>query len=235
MRLTIFGKEIIFPKWIKYVFSIITFAALIALGFYFEKKASAQKGTFEEIISSASVSPTLCDATENPSHAFSAGEDPTPAFAEIRVYISGQIKNPDVYTIPSNSLIVDLIAAAGGVTTYADLEFINLAYPLRDNMMIRIPSKDDTDKSWLIDDRNTPTSKPSTPNGGVESSADTKININTANIATLCTIPGIGESTAQKIISYRTENGPFKTIQDITKVSGIKESRFEKIKDYITV
>ena len=115
-----------------------------------------------------------------------------------------------------------------------------MAYPLSDNMMIKVPSKSDTDdnspyinENWLITSppKNTATA---TENSSEENPAS-KININTADIKMLCNLPGIGESTAQKIIDFRKQNGPFEYIEDIMKIPGIKQSRFDTIKDMITV
>lgn len=136
----------------------------------------------------------------------------------IEVYITGAISKPDVYALPIGSIVKDLIAAAGGATIDADLEAINLAQRLSDQMHIHVPRKGEAVP---------------TPLAG--SAAGILININTADATLLDTLPGIGPSTAQAIIEFRTNNGPFKKIEDINNVPRIGDVLFDKIKSMITV
>ena len=136
----------------------------------------------------------------------------------IEVYITGAISKPDVYALPIGSIVKDLIAAAGGATTDADLEAINLALRLSDQMHIHVPRKGEA--------------VPTPPAG---SAPGALININTADVTLLDTLPGIGPSTAQAIIEFRTNNGPFKKIEDIKNVPRIGDVLFDKIKSMITV
>ena len=106
--------------------------------------------------------------------------------------------------------LYDLIKLAGGFTENADIESINLALLLTDQMKITIPS--------ILDEQETKIKK---------------ININTADLTLLMTLNGIGEVKAQAIIDYRMKHGPFKTIEEIMKVKGIGLKTYEKIKDYI--
>ena len=121
-------------------------------------------------------------------------------------------------------------------------EDINLAYKLEDGMKIHIPTKQEkenanttfTTEEDLTEKYVTTSSGVSNNSENNEATQNTKININTATQTQLGTLPGIGPSTATKILTYRKENGKFKSIEDIKKVSGIGDSKFEKIKDYIT-
>lgn len=140
----------------------------------------------------------------------------------IVVYICGEVKENKVITLKENSRICDAIDAVGGLTSEADLTNINLAYILEDGEKIYIPKKGE-------DILNNQTSISQT------SSADNKININKATQTELETIPGIGPSTALKIIYYRNENGKFSKIEDIKNISGIGDTKFNNIKNYITV
>ena len=130
----------------------------------------------------------------------------------------------------------------GGVKEDAYIEDINLAYKLEDGMKIYIPTKQEKDSNNIMEIPKTEeTEKYVTSSSGVSTKEETeknekqKININTATQTQLETLPGIGPSTAIKIITYRKEKGKFKTIEDIKEVNGIGDSKFEKIKDYITV
>lgn len=138
---------------------------------------------------------------------------------KIKVYIIGEVNNPGVVEIDEGDRIEDAIILAGGTTNKSDLSKINLACVLEDGEKIRIPSIDD--KSEM--------------NYEEESDKDKKININKANVNELCELSGVGESLAQKIIDYRNENGKFKNIEDLKKVTGIGEKKYESLKNYITI
>ena len=132
----------------------------------------------------------------------------------IYVEITGEVNRPGVYYIPDDYSLEDLIYEAGGVTTNCDLEKINWSIQLVLGASIYIPS--------YQDDLTT------TQNNGL-------ININTADLETLITLPGIGNILGQRIIDYRTEYGSFQSVEDIMLVSGIKDSIYEQVKDLITV
>ncbi len=149
-------------------------------------------------------------------------EPPTPTSATIDVYVSGAVNKPDVYTLPLNSNVKEAITAAGGATADADLDRINLATELADQMQVYVPRKGEAEP-------------PAPPDGSAPDTTTAKININTASAEELDKLPGIGPTTAKAIIDYRTKNGPFKTIDAIKDVPRIGDSLFEKIKDQITV
>ncbi|NTU64791.1 MAG: hypothetical protein HGB05_15685, partial [Chloroflexi bacterium] len=148
-------------------------------------------------------------------------EPVTPTPATINVYVSGAVNKPDVYILPLNAIVKDAIAAAGGATEDADLDRINLATRLADQMQVYVPRQGEA--------------APPPPGGSAPGAAAQKININTASVEELDKLPGIGPSIANAIIDYRTTNGPFKQIEDINAVKGIGDALFEKIKDQITV
>ncbi len=148
-------------------------------------------------------------------------EPATPTPATIDVYVSGAVNKPDVYTLPVDSIVKDAIVAAGGATADADLERINLAAHLADQMQVDVPRQGEA--------------VPSSLNGSTPNAATEKIDINTASAEELDKLPGIGPAIAKAIIDYRTQNGPFKTIETINDVKGIGDALFEKIKDQITV
>ncbi len=143
---------------------------------------------------------------------------------EIDIYIVGEITNPGIYSIKKGSILSDLVDMAGGLTQSVDAFSINLAYRLDKNMMIRIRET----SMLLLDDTTGITVND-------EDMIGVMININTADVNELCRLPGVGEATARTIINYRTDYGDFESIFDIMKVSGIKEAKFETIRDFITV
>jgi competence protein ComEA len=150
-------------------------------------------------------------------------EPATPTPAAINVYVSGAVYKPDVYALPLNSIVKDAIVAAGGATDEADLDRINLATKLADQMQVYVPRKGEAAPA------------PVPPDGSAPAPAGEKININTASVEELDKLPGIGPSIAGAIIDYRTANGPFKQIEDINEVKGIGDALFAKIKEQITI
>lgn len=151
---------------------------------------------------------------------------------DILVHVSGCVKNNIVVTLPEGSRINDAIEAAGGLTKDADLTNINLAYILEDGEKIYIPKKgEEIEMNSESISGQTNTSVPTSSS----SNKTSKININKATQAELETIPGIGPSTALKIINYREENGKFASIEDIKNVSGIGDAKYDQMKEYITV
>lgn len=140
---------------------------------------------------------------------------------EIKVYVTGLVKSPGVYTMKDGDRIDDAIKLAGGALEGADLSNINLAEKVKDEQMIKIPK----------------VGEGSTSSVGVSDTGESggKININKASKAELDTLPGIGEVTAQRIIDFREQHGNFQKIEDIMNVSRIGPKIFEQIKDLITV
>lgn len=156
---------------------------------------------------------------------------------KIVVYIAGAIKNEGVYELEENSRITDIIEKAGGLTDDANINNINLAYILQDGVKVYIPK--DNDKNEIKDETNIYVSKENgesnIDNGTSVETKNSKININTATQTELETLPGIGPSTATKIINYRKENGKFNSIEELKKVSGIGDSKYNKIKEMIRI
>lgn len=150
--------------------------------------------------------------------------------SQIIIHITGAVNKEGVYTLKENSRISDAINSAEGLRADADTSKINLAYPLEDGMKINVPSVNDQNKNEI---ETYITNEMITKENKEESDTNKKININTATKEELDTLPGIGESTAQKIINYRKENGKFSNIEEIKEVSGIGESKFENIKELI--
>ena len=150
----------------------------------------------------------------------------TPSPAPLRVYVTGAVLKPDVYTLPPNSIVKDAIAAAGGATSDADLDRINLAMQLADQAHIYVPCKGEVNPPITP-----PVARPSPGSSG----GGGLVNINAATVEELDTLPGIGPAIAQRIVDYRNDNGPFATIEDLMNVRGIGETTFADLKNRITV
>ena len=138
---------------------------------------------------------------------------------QIVVYICGAVKRPGVFTLPKGSRVNDVLEAAGGFAENAARSSVNLAARLEDEEMICVLTLEE-----LLEKEH----REQAENNGL-------IDINTADMDTLCDLPGIGESKARDIVLYRKENGAFRIKEDIMKVEGIKENLYQKICDLITV
>lgn len=149
---------------------------------------------------------------------------------KIVIYITGAVKNEGIYEIEENSRIADCIEESGGLTEEANIDNINLAYIVQDGMKIHIPKKGENTNN-IIDNTNEYITK----ENDKETNKSDKININTATQTELERLPGIGSSTATKIIDYRKQKGKFSSIEEIKEVNGIGENKYSKIKDLITI
>ena len=161
------------------------------------------------------------------SEEISESEDP-----QILVYVCGAVECPGVYTLSPTSRVYEAIQAAGGFRQDADQEWLNQAGFLQDGTRLRIYTMEET--ALLKEEGALETELYREPVSGKEQDSG-RININTATREELMTLPGIGEAKADAVISYREEQGNFQTIEDIMKISGIKEAVFLKIKDKIVV
>ncbi|MDO5484871.1 MAG: ComEA family DNA-binding protein [Sarcina sp.] len=157
------------------------------------------------------------------------------------VHVCGAVQKQGVYKLPQGSRVCDAVDAAGGFAPDADTSWLNLAAVVEDASQIRIPTEEETQALRENPDL-TGTGSPYLPEsgqklpGGISTSGeDDRIDLNTASLEQLMTLPGIGEAKAGQIITYREKNGRFETIEDIMKVPGIKNAGFEKLKEYITV
>ena len=154
---------------------------------------------------------------------------PAPTPEPLRVHVAGAVVRPGVYDLDEGSRVADAVDAAGGFVVEADQNALNLAAFLEDGERLDVPYVagfvPDEQQGFVVVTEGTPS-----PLAGND-----LININTASIDELDQLPGIGETTAIRIIDYRTVNGPFATIEDIINVSGIGTATYEEIKDLITV
>ena len=155
---------------------------------------------------------------------------------EITVYISGQVAKEGVVTLSSDKRLADAVEKLGGLTKNADTNNINLAMKLEDEKHYIIPKEGEVIQNNSDSTQVTSNQANNSSNNATQSdSQGSKININTADLKQLDDIPGVGEATANKILSYRDENGEFKSIEEIKNVNGIGDKKFENMKDLICV
>ena len=146
----------------------------------------------------------------------------SPSAPPIIVDVAGAVRHPGVYDFVAGERVIDAIERAGGALSKADLSLLNLAAPLTDGTQILVPKTGPP----------APTGTGSTPVGGA---ATGLVNVNTASAEELEALPGIGEVLAATIIDYRTENGPFTSVDQLDDVSGIGPATLEELRDLVTI
>lgn len=141
---------------------------------------------------------------------------------KIKVHVAGSVINEGIVELEEGARIADAIKEAGGTTPDANMEEVNLAYKVQDGQKIYIPNTNE-EETEIIKEENT------------NQSGTGLININTATQTELELLTGIGPSTASKIIAYREQNGKFRSTEELKEVPGIGESKYEAIKNDITI
>jgi competence protein ComEA len=157
---------------------------------------------------------------------------PTPVLTEsqpasqVVVYVSGAVMRPGVYTLNSEHRVAEALGAAGGPTSDADLDRINLAMRLNDEDQIHVPSVGDGGSTGVGS---------VLPAGSSPSTSSGKLNVNTATVEELESLPGIGASRAAAIVEYRNTHGPFQRVEDLVEVSGIGDGILGSIRNLIEI
>jgi competence protein ComEA len=151
-----------------------------------------------------------------------ASASPSPA-AVLLVDVAGWVRHPGVYEFEEGARVIDAIDAAGGARTGAMLEALNLAAPLIDGGQILVPKEGEQ------------AAAPPVAGESGAAAPGALINVNTAGATELEALPGVGEVIAQAIVDYRTENGPFTSVDQLLDVSGIGDATLEDIRELVTV
>jgi competence protein ComEA len=146
---------------------------------------------------------------------------PTATGGEIVVAVAGKVRRPGLVRLPPGSRVADAIEAAGGVLPGTDLATVNLARKVADGELIVVGAP-------------APAAPAAVGSAGPDGSGG-KVNLNTATLAQLDSLPGVGQVLAQRILDYRTSHGGFRSVSDLRQVDGIGDSRFEQLKDLVTV
>jgi competence protein ComEA len=163
-------------------------------------------------------------AVPPPSGAVSASASPGSSAGpanSIVVDVVGAVHKPGVYDFAQGARVIDAVRAAGGFLPDAEPQAINLARPLVDGEQVVVPKKGET--------------PPAATGGGSAQQPGGKVNINSATASDFENLPGIGPVLAQKIVDYRDQHGPFRSIQDLMKVTGIGQKKFDSLSAYVTV
>ena len=146
------------------------------------------------------------------------------------VDISGAVKHGGVYTLKNGARLNDLLEVAGGLDKRAQVKAINRAQLLKDQDQIYVPYQGEKVDLPTANSQSTMTN-----NGSNSSASSEQVHLNSATVADLQKLNGIGQKKAEQIIQYRDQNGGFKQIEDLTKVNGIGDKTFEKLKDQLAL
>ena len=230
---TLFGAVSILMKKVL-LFSILTVLFFVCTGcgkketeLFLEESPSQTEEEQESLNESTEQNKTEIAGTEQ-----IAVQEKTDVSAEsCFVHICGAVNCPGVYELPEGSRIFEAVELAGGLTEDACAEYQNQAQKITDGMKIYIPTAEQVESGEAEEYFR----KEETEVFATTSKTDSKVNINTADKELLMTLPGIGESRAESIISYRDTSGSFSKIEDIMQVSGIKQGAYEKLKDKISI
>ena len=209
-------------------------AVVLAAGAFFYWQQKPQPADNSALLSQTKLQSSSQSAASRQTGASSAS---SAASGKVVCDISGAVKEDGVYTLKSGSRLQDLIDAAGGLTSRAQIKAINRSLLLQDQDKVYIPYKGEKTAAAPTAGMasNAAASSSSSSPGPAASSAAGKVNLNTATAADLQKLNGIGEKKAEQIIAYREQKGGVKSIDELKEVSGIGDKTFDVLKDQITV
>lgn len=178
-------------------------------------------------------------ATASASGGSAAGGDGAAGSGQIVVDVDGAVAHPGLYKLPPGSRVQAALAAAGGLSPQADAHRINRAAKLHDGQKLYVLSQGESTPPLAASNGQGCEGQSCTSADGADAGSDAEgqglVNINTANATQLTQLPGIGPAIAQKIIDYRTANGPFTSVDDLTKVPGIGAAKLAQIKSHARI
>ncbi len=180
---------------------------------------------------------SAAQASAAPSSGPSPQETPGPSGQALYVHVVGAVRRPGLYRVNSGSRVADAVDAAGGLLGNAAERGLNLARPIEDGEQIVVPTQDELEANpGPIEQQNSLAAGPTAGTGGSGAggaSTTPRVNVNTADVSALDTLPGVGPSTAQKIVAEREANGPFASADDLARVPGIGPKKLEALRDMV--
>lgn len=168
--------------------------------------------------------------------------------APMYVHVTGEVARPGLYQMRPGARVMDAVTGAGGATANADLSLLNLASPLHDGQKLRVPRTGDAPETApdpvLVRADPAPTPAPTAfappaqapaSSGKLRHPGEGTVHLNSATEGDLQRLPGVGPSTAAKILDYRTAHGGFRTAQELMEVKGIGPKKFAKMQPFVSV
>ena len=197
-----------------YIGLSLVWMAVLGAALFFVRRPSSEP---IEILLPPTVAPTVAPSA-------------TPTPGPLRVDVAGAVATPGIYTLPRGSLVADAVAAAGGAASDADLDRINKAMPLQDSMQVFVPRVAQPIPT-VINPPAPATSATAPVRSGQAAVPGKPVNLNTATLEELDTLPGVGPATARLIVEGR----PYGAVEDLMRVKGIGQATFDKLKGLVTV
>lgn len=194
----------------------IVFICLLLVGIFFIWQKQNEEKSWENLTNTTSMTSSEAKTSQSQSQS-----------QTITVDIKGEVVKPGVYVLSNDARMQKLVQLAGGFTKEAQQKEINLAQKLQDQQMVYVPNKKEQLQTNEVNDTEGSNMASATSNE--------KVNINTADLTQLQTLSGIGIKKAEAILTYREENGNFKSIEELKEVSGIGEKTVEKLRASITI
>lgn len=206
----------------KVVVTLLALIAALVVGF------GVVLGKSSKVVQEEPVLPTWSQTSQTSQDTRQSSQKTEPLSQTITVDVKGAVQKPGVYDLASGSRVTDAIQKAGGLTDKADRRSINLAQKLADEAVIYVATEGEASPllgSSLVESSHRSPSE----------TAKGKVNLNTATITDLQSISGIGAKRAQDIIDYRDSSGGFKSVDELSNVSGIGDKTLEKLREEVTV
>ena len=217
------------PGWLRVVVATVVVAAVAGGWVWLRRPVDPVTGlprvSDPIATSSTALEPTAASVTGSTA----AGALTT---ASVTVHVAGAVQHPGVVTLPAGSRAVDAVDAAGGLAPGADADRVNLAAPLADGTRLAVPLVGQPIPTEVAVPSATPAGSGSGPTAATPG---TPVDLNTADVTQLDTLPGVGPATAAAIVAHREEHGPFSTVDGLLDVRGIGEGRLDAVRDLVTV
>ncbi|MGW1060039.1 helix-hairpin-helix domain-containing protein [Micromonospora rubida] len=174
------------------------------------------------------AAPSVAPASGGPEEAQPAAAGPTPG-GELVVAVAGKVRRPGLVRLPAGARVADAVQAAGGALPGVDVALLN-------------PARKVTDGELILVGVAAPAGQPGAaaagagqPAGADAAGPEGRVNLNTATLAQLDTLPGVGPVLAQRILTHRDQHGGFRSVGDLRQVEGIGDARYEQLKELVTV